>query len=337
MTDRNHGFRSGHSCETQLITTLHDLFESYDAGKQTDVVILDFSKAFDTVPHNKLLHKLDHYGIRGPIHKWLTNFLTKRKMRVVLEGEASGEATVDSGVPQGTVLGPLLFLCHISDLPEAVKSKVRLFADDCLLYWNINTPQDHITLQKDLRHLEDWAKKWGMRFSAQKCSILSSRSKLTHMYSLNRVFLKQVQQHPYLGVIISDDLKWGKHIAYISRKAGATVGFLRWNLRNCPKECRRLAYISLVRSRLEYAETVWDPYYQQDIEKLERVQRQAARFITKDYRTREPGCVNRMLQDLNLPPLAERHRQACLGLMYKIAGGLIPTIPPKKLPDPSEC
>ena len=293
------------------------------------MVILDFSKAFDTVPHNKLLHKVDHYGIRGPIHKWLTNFLTKRKMRAVLEGEASGEATVNSGVPQGTVLGPLLFLCHINDLPEAVKSKVRFFADDCLLYRDINTPQDHITLQEDLRHLEDWAKKWGMRFNAQKCCILSSRSKSTHMYSLNGVFLKQVQQHPYLGVIISDDLKWGKHIAYISRKAGATVGFLRRNLRNCQKECRRLVYIALVRSRLEYAETVWEPYYQQDIKKLERVQRQAARFITKDYRTREPGCMNRMLQDLNLPPLAERRRQARLGLMYKITGGLIPAISPQ--------
>ena len=223
LTDRNHGFRSGYSCETQLITTLHDLSESYDVGKQTDVVILDFSKAFDMVPHNKPLHKLDHYGIRGHIHKWLTNFLTKRKMRVVLEGEASGEATVNSGVPQVTVLGPFLFLCHINDLLEAVKSKVRLFADDCLLYRNINTPQNHITLQEDLRHLEDWAKKWGMRFNAQKCYILSSRSKSTHMYSLNGVFLKQVQQHPYVGVIISDDLKWVKHIVYISRKAGATV------------------------------------------------------------------------------------------------------------------
>ena len=103
-------------------------------------------------------------------------------------------------------------------------------------------------------------------------------------------------------MIISDDLKLGKHIAYISWIAGATASFLRQNHRNCPREFRRLAYITLVRSRLEYAETVWDQYYQQDIAKLEREQRQAARFITKDYRTREPGCVNRMLQDLNLPP-----------------------------------
>ena len=169
-----------------------------------------------------------------------------------------------------------------------------------------------------------------MRFNVQKCYALSSRSKSTHVYSLNGVFLKQVQQHPCLG----DDLKWGKHIVYIPLKAGATVGFLRLDLRNCPKECRRLAYIALVRSRLEYAETVWDPNYQQDIVKPERVQRQAARFMTKDYRTREPGCMNQMLQDLNLPPFAERRRQACLGLMYKITGGLIPAIPSLSPPPP---
>jgi hypothetical protein len=113
--------------------------KSYDAGLHTDVAILVFSKAFDTVPHNKLLHKLDDYGVRGSINRWLEMFLTQRKMKVVIDGDESEEATVDSGVPQGTVLGPLLFLCHINDLPDSVRSSVRLFADDCLLYRNIRT------------------------------------------------------------------------------------------------------------------------------------------------------------------------------------------------------
>ena len=141
LTTLNHGFRAGFSCETQLLTTIHDLLKSFDQGKQVDVAILDFSKAFDTVPHRKLLYKLSNYGVNGTTHAWLTNFLTNRSMRVVVEGESSEEVRVESGVPQGTVLGPILFLCHINDLPLSVKSQVRLFADDCLLYKTIERSQ----------------------------------------------------------------------------------------------------------------------------------------------------------------------------------------------------
>ena len=159
LTSLNHGFRSGYSCETQLIVTLNNLLQSYDQNKQTDVVILDFSKAFDTVPHDKLMYKLEKYGIKGDLHKWLTSFLTKIEMRVVTEGEQSNKAVVESGVPQGTVLGLLLFLCHINDLPECVKSQVRLFTDDFLFYYQKKNGEDHILLQNDLTCLEEWAQK----------------------------------------------------------------------------------------------------------------------------------------------------------------------------------
>jgi len=330
LTDRNHGFRSGFSCETQLLATMDDLQRANDAGDQTDVVILDFSKAFDTVPHTKLLHKLDHYGIKGPIHSWITAFLTKRTMRVVLEGEESEEATVESGVPQGTVLGPLLFLCHLNDLPDAVKSKVRLFADDCLLYREIRSFQDHTILQEDLQQLEIWAKKWGMRFNAKKCYVLPTKAKSSYFYSLDGEILQGVDQTPYLGVQISADLKWSNHVTNKCKKAGSTLGFLRRNLGNCPPECRRLAYISLIRSTLEYGATVWDPYLQKDIDRLERIQRQAARFVKKDYKSRDKGCVSRMLQDLKLPPLQERRRQQRLTTFYKIAEGHTAALPPEK-------
>jgi hypothetical protein len=168
LTKLNHGFRSGFSCESQLVTTMHDLLKNNDDNIPTDMIVLDFSKAFDTVPHDKLLYKLRKYGIEGNIHRWLSSFLCGRTMNVVTDGEKSPTATVSSGVPQGTVLGPLLFLCHINDLPEAVKSNVRLFADDCLLYRKIRSNQDTIRLQQDLDNLEVWAKSWGMKFNPTK-------------------------------------------------------------------------------------------------------------------------------------------------------------------------
>ena len=142
LTNLQHGFRSGRSCETQLITTTHDLLSSFNSKSQIGVAILDFSKAFDTVPHAGLLGKLEHYGIDSKILLWIANFLNNRKQRVVVDGSFSNYADVESGVPQGTVLGPLLFLLHINNLPSCVNSKVRLFADDRLLYREIKNNQD---------------------------------------------------------------------------------------------------------------------------------------------------------------------------------------------------
>ena len=336
LTNLNHGFRSGYSCETQLLTTAQDLLTSFENGKQVDVAILDFSKAFDTVPHNKLLHKLYHLGIQGPLLSWLRNFLTKRSMRVVLEGYCSNSTSVDSGVPQGTVLGPLLFLCHINDLPKAVTSQVRLFADDCLLYREINDAKDHVSLQKDLKSLEKWADTWGMRFNASKCNILSIKPKTHYMYELNDTILKSVTSNPYLGILFTDNLKWSDHINNITKKANSTLGFLRRNLGRCPTECKKNAYISLVRSSLEYGSIVWDPYTQKDIDKLERVQRSAARFITGDYKSRTPGSVQKLLNKLDFETLQERRKQLRLVYFYKIVEGLVPAIPCTKFLEPQK-
>jgi hypothetical protein len=151
-----------------------------------------------------------------------------------------------------------------------------------------------------------------MKFNAQKCYILSTKTKSNYFYQLNDTFLQNVQQKPYLGVQISADLKWASHISNISNRAASTLGFLRRNLRNCPPDIRQTAFIALVRSTLEYGAVVWDPHLKQDVSRLERVQRQAARFITKDYKSRDEGCVTRMLQQLELPSLQTRRQQARL-------------------------
>jgi hypothetical protein len=227
------------------------------------------SQRHSTLPHNKLLHKLDDYGVRGSINRWQEMFLTQRKIKVVIDGDESEETTVDSGVPQGTVLGPLLFLCHINDLPNSVRSSVRLFADDCLLYRNIRTQQDHTILQENLQKLEIWAKDWGMRFNTKKCYILRIKNKSQRYYNLSGHILQQVQNNPYLGLQISDDLKWTTHITNVTMKANVTLGFLRRNIKYCPKDCKKTAYISLVRSTMEYGTIVWDPYTTVDTNKLE--------------------------------------------------------------------
>ena len=272
-------------------------------------MILDFSKAFDTVPHRKLLHKLEAYGISGPILNWINSFLTQRSMCVVVEGEKSRPVEVGSGVPQGTVLGPLLFLCHINDLPERVTSQIRLFADDCLLYRAINTANDHLRLQQDLNNLQTWAQEWGMKFNVKKCYLLSTLNKSSHFYTIGDHILQQVQNNPYLGITFSEDLKWKTQIDNICKRANSNLGFLCRNLHHCPEPCRKNAYLALVRSRLEYGCCIWDPYLKGDIDKLEKIQRSAARYIKRDYRSRQEDCVTEMLKDLGLPSLEERRRQ----------------------------
>ena len=144
-----HGFRKNCSCETQFVTTIHDIATHLNSGNQVDVLFLDFSKAFDKVPHKRLLYKLNYYGICGPYLEWIEQFLTDRTQQVVVENKFSALTPVISGVPQGSVLGPLLFLLFINDLPISIDSLVKLYADDVLMYRSINDVSDHQILQDD--------------------------------------------------------------------------------------------------------------------------------------------------------------------------------------------
>ena len=156
-----HGFQSGLSCESQLIETVHDWMMALDNKTQTDAILLDFAKAFDKVPHKRLLSKLTSYGITGNTHNWITYFLSNRKQRVSVNGAPSDTTDVTSGVPQGSVLGPILF----NDINENIQSSVRLFADDSIIYRKINSNIDNLILQTDLIQLEKWSDKWQMQFN----------------------------------------------------------------------------------------------------------------------------------------------------------------------------
>ena len=201
---------------------------------------------------------------------------------------------------------------------------VRLFADDCLLYRPIHSPRDQLLLQQDLAALETWAEDWGMRFNVSKCYLMSiHRSK--HPYSshfkLDNHILEQVEENPYLGLTMHKSLKWASHIYKISNKANSVLGFIKRNLKHANRDLKELAYTSLVRSILEYSSIVWDPFYQKDIDRLERVQRRAARFVLNDYKPLSSAAS--MVSQLGWKPLAERRREHRLSLLYKIINGLV--------------
>lgn len=320
-----HGFRGKHSCETQLALTVYDIASIHDLNTQVDIGILDFSKAFDVVPHQRLLNKLDHYGINGNCHRWIGSFLGGRSQRVIVDGHMSEAAAVGSGVPQGTVLGPLLFLLYINDLPSLVSpgTRIRLFADDCLLYRPISDPSDQLTLQCDIDHLMEWADRWGMAFNASKCNVMRTLGGIhsEHFYHMSGHVLKEVSHAKYLGVTLSRDQSWRKHIDSVVSKASQKLGFIRRNLRGAPQRSKTTAYFTLVRSGLEYAAPIWDPYLGKDIDLLEKVQRKAARWVKSQYSN--TVSVTRLLKDLKWASLADRRRTQKLCLFHKIHTGAV--------------
>ena len=241
LVEFQHGLRANHSrtCETQLLNTVEDLSRRLDRRKTTDLLILDFSKAFNTVAHRRLLHKIQLYGVTGRTNRWISSWLCDRQQRVVLDGSSSSDSPVLSGVPQGTVLGPLKFLLYVNDIAAKVspQTTVKLFAVDCLLYRTIESAADSFQLQQGLDSMVDWSNTWLMRFNASKCHLLKIKTTkqkcLPTVYNIKGVQLQQVDHHPYLGVELTADLTWKTHISNITSKANRFLNLLRRHLYSC--------------------------------------------------------------------------------------------------------
>ena len=217
---------------------------------------------------------------------WIKSFRIGRSQTVVLEGECSSEVPVTSGVLQGSVLGPLLFLLYINDLPNSISSQVRLFADDTAVYLAINNLQDCASLQNDLDKLVHWENLWDMEFNPSKCVVLvisKKKHKFIFNYRLHGQILEVVDSAKYLGVSISDDLSWNKHITNITTNANKSLGFIRRNIQTKNENIREVAYKTLVRPQVEYASSVWSPHTKQNSDTIERVQRRAVRWVKNDF------------------------------------------------------
>ena len=210
--DSQHGFTKGRSCLTNLLSFYNKVFEAVDRDENYDVIYLDFSKAFDKVPHQRLLLKLQAHGVEGKVLNWVKAWLSNRKQRVQINGKRSDWGCVTSGVPQGSVLGPLLFIIYINDLDTGISSDVSKFADDTKIGRVIESDQDASILQGELNRLYDWADKWQMEFNVGKCSILSvGRNNPSHNYCLNDTLISRSGCERDLGVLVSSDLRPRAH------------------------------------------------------------------------------------------------------------------------------
>jgi ribonuclease P/MRP protein subunit RPP40 len=241
-----HGFRSKFSCETQLLEFTDSIFKSLCNNQQSDVIIMDFSKAFDKVCRQRLLYKLKSYGANDIFCNWVKSFLSGRTQQVVIDGECSNSVSVTSGVPQGSVLGPILFLVFINDMPTYTKhATIRLFADDTIAYLTITSHNNCIQLQNDLVALERWEKEWMMEFHPDKCNIMhitKKRTTLKYPYKLHTHLLTEASDSKYLGININNKMSWNKHIDSVSAKANKRLGFIKRNLKIPNKEIKSRAY-----------------------------------------------------------------------------------------------
>ena len=307
-----HGFQGSCSCVTQLLECFGDWTDNLDRGQETDIIYLDFAKAFDTVPHIRLIHKLKLAGIRGKCLNWIYNFLTDRRQRVVLRNGTSSWQQITSGVPQGSILGPILFLLYVNDLPDYVESKAKMFADDTKVYNNIRSLADCEALQNDLNNLAVWSKTWLLNFNETKCVVLKIKHSFKYLYTLNNTFLQEEKTQKDLGVLVANNLHPRAHIHSVTKKANQRIGLIKRCFTSFSEQKISTLYKSLIRPVLEYGSPVWSPWHKKDIEELEKVQ---------------VRCLRLSPSQISMPTLQDRRQFSDLCEVYKYINNLYKTPP----------
>ena len=318
LKDSQHGFTSGRSCLTNLLEFLETVTSNLDEGKDVDLVYLDFAKAFDKVSHIRLYKKLEAHGITDPLLGWVKAWLNDRRQKVLVDGKYSNWGKVTSGVPQGSVLGPVLFLIYINDIDSNLVSKIGKFADDSKLLKVIESNTDVINLREDLKSLENWSDKWQMQFNIEKCSVMHiGKSNPCSEYKLYDKVIKSSEQERDLGVIVDKTLKFSEHCNRIANSANLTLGLIKRNIVSRDKKIITKLYKALVRPKLEYCVQAWRPFLKKDIEKLESVQRRATKLIS--------GCRGLSYEDRlkmsGLVTLEDRRNRGDMIEVYKMLHG----------------
>lgn len=283
-----HGFFSRRSTETNLMEYVSILAREIVDGGQVDSVYTDFTKAFDKVDHCRLVGKLKGHGINSNLVEWFSSYLSDRSQYVVIGRSSSERFRPTSGVPQGSILGPLLFVIFVNDLLSSLSTGSGLaFADDLKVFRPIVTVNDCLLLQNDLDLVERWCASNRMSLNFKKCAVMSithSRNKIVFPYTLCGRVVERVHSIADLGVIIDDKLSFNEHIDFITRKSYQLLGFIfRCGKYFTNQSSMLTLYNSLVRSRLEYCSSVWSPFYSNSIDQVERVQRKFTRMFTYKF------------------------------------------------------
>lgn len=326
LTSLQSGFIPGDSTVNQLTFLYNTFCQALDAGKEIRVVFCDVSKAFDRVWHEGLLLKLEAAGISGSLLHWFRSYLSNRKQRVVLPGVQSEWRSVRAGVPQGSILGPLLFLLFINDIVEDINSNIRLFADDTSLFIVVDNPETAAEiLNLDIKKIMMWAKKWLVSFNPVKTDALLISRKVNGpnhpVLFMDNQQISEVDCHKHLGIFFSNDCTWHKHIEYIKVKAWSRINVMRKLKFEIDRKSLQIIYFTFIRPILEYSSLVWDNCTQHEKLELDKIQNEAARIVTGATKL---ISIQALYDETKWETLEDRRRKSKLTLFYKMFHGLAP-------------
>jgi len=331
ISKQQHAFLTKRSTISNLLECIHDWTLSLQNKLAIDTIYIDFSHAFDGVVHSKLLRKLSGFGISGLLLQWIDAFLSNRIQSVVLEHSFSVWSPVISGVPQGSVLGPILFLLFIEDISIICSGEVshQLFADDLKLYTSLTSNSDVFSLQAALDKLHNWCTAWQFDVNVSKCHVLHiGKTNFSYDYRFNGAIIPPSVEVVDLGVTVDTLLTYDAHINHIISKAYSRIGAMFKGFSTRSLSFLKKAFVTYVRPIVEYASNVWNPYLLKHINAIERVQRRFSKRIPslKDLSYSERLAV------LDLEPLELRRLKADLVLYFKIFHNLV-HLPREYLPD----
>ncbi|MCG8033358.1 MAG: reverse transcriptase family protein, partial [Candidatus Thiodiazotropha taylori] len=326
ITPFQSGFIKGDSTTNQLLHTYHTFCEAVDSGKEVRAVFCDISKAFDRVWHKGLLQKLRGIGCSKHVLKWVTNFLSGRRQRVVLNGESSDWAAVEAGVPQGSILGPLLFLIYINDIVKHIGCAIRLFADDTSLYIIVENPdQAARLLNTDLQTISNWAVDWLVEFNAKKTTAMTISRKRNPVPQpplfMDNTLIQETPTHKHLGLTFSNTCNWTDHVNNICKKACIRLNLLRALKFRVSRKSLEKMYSAFVRPLLEYSDIVWDNCPSESKRNLDAIHIEAARIITGGTKL---CSIDKLYSELGWDSLQSRRNKHKLVTLYKILHGLAP-------------